>query len=80
MGRRNGARRRTRVLLAAGLIVIIGVVVAFVSGSPGMTAGGALVALCGSAIFIVELLGEQGFSLRMARLPLGSGWRLPDGR
>jgi ABC-type branched-subunit amino acid transport system permease subunit len=75
-----GAPRRKPVLLAAGLAVLVGVAGAVVLGSPAAAAGGAVVALCGAAVFLVEVVGQQGFRLRMARLPLGSGWRLPAGR
>ncbi|GHF32272.1 hypothetical protein FHX82_005113 [Amycolatopsis bartoniae] len=81
MGSKNVTRRRRGpVLLAAGLIVVIGVVGAVLAGAPGIAAGGGLAALCGTVIFLVELCGTQGFRLRMARLPLGGGWRLPGGR
>lgn len=78
MTKRGRPRRgRKPILCAAALIVLAGVVGALLAGSPGIAAGAATVALCGLTVFFVELTGEQGFRLRMARSPFGSGWRSP---
>lgn len=80
MGSKNLTRRRGPVLLAAGLTVVVGLVGALLAGAPGIVAGSGVVSLCGMTVFLVELVGEQGFRLRMARLPLGGGWRTPGER